>query len=320
MVIEARNLVDSIKNSDIEDKDKIVQSLNAMGYDEAAQYVYGMKYEDWKVAHSRKASDEQMQRYQDSMHLWAGHDKDLLAKRADEPAPLPSMPSQNIGTSNTINTTSLLSNVCCQDPEDVAIEPAKAPVQAGKSREVPPFQPPGPPSKGLSFSLGILTVSDRASSGEYKTGDLSGPAVKDAVSKIVEAMGESVTITKTEMAIVPDEIEAIEAKLKVWADMSSLDLILTTGGTGFAPRDVTPEATLEVVDKPCPGLVSFCTTECSKRQPLASLSRGTAGLRGKTLIVNLPGNPQGVHEIVPILLPLTLHALSDLTIHRTAEF
>jgi gephyrin len=158
-----------------------------------------------------------------------------------------------------------------------------------------------------------LTVSDRASSGGYETGDLSGPAVQEAVAAAVASYGDSVTQKSTETAIVPDNTEAIQSKLKEWADNAQLDLILTTGGTGFSPRDVTPEATNNVVDRICGGLVSFCTMECAKFQPLASLSRGTAGTRGKTLIVNLPGNPKGVQEIIPVLLPLALHAISDMS-------
>ena len=87
-------------------------------------------------------------------------------------------------------------------------------------------------------------------------------------------------------------MQAIQSKLKEWADSSQLDLVLTTGGTSFSPWDVTPEATYQVVEKTCGRLVAFCTMECSKLQPLASLSHSTAGTRGKTLIANLPGNPK----------------------------
>jgi molybdenum cofactor synthesis domain-containing protein len=128
----------------------------------------------------------------------------------------------------------------------------------------------------------------------------------------VAVYGSDVAVTTTEIGIVPDESDAIQSKLKEWADSMQLDLILTTGGTGFSPRDLTPEATQAVVDRTCEGLVSFCTLECTKSQVLATLSRGTAGVRGKTLIANLPGNPKGVDEIIPILLPLALHAVADM--------
>lgn len=326
MVIEARKLADDGSLEDNEDRDKILKSLNALGYDEAAQYVYGMNYGDWKKAHAKKATDDQMQKYNDSQPMWATHDKNVLAKRQrqDEPAAAPQL-SSIITTGATTTTTaiipaSLLSNVCCQDVEEETTKQEEPPPKTPNSntRQVFPaaFQPPAPPSKGVAFRLGILTVSDRAFSGSYTTGDLSGPAVLDAVNATLNSLegassGLSLSQT-TQAAMVPDDMHAIQAKLKEWSDTAQLDLILTTGGTGFSPRDVTPEATLGVIEKPCPGLITFCTMECSKWQPLASLSRGTAGVRGKTLIINLPGNPKGVREIVPILLPLALHAVSDL--------
>jgi molybdenum cofactor synthesis domain-containing protein len=293
--------------------DSILQSLDATGYDEAAQYVYGMNYGDWKKRHSKKTSDEVLQKFNDSKSLWASHDKTILAKRSESP------PSKKLGSASSMVCkvesengdvpSSLLSNVCCQDID--APTSAPAPPATKKSRhEVPPFQPPTPPK--VSFSLGILTVSDRASSGEYESGDLSGPAVKKAVESVVTAYGDRVMLQSTKVAIVPDDMDAIQSQLKEWTDTSKLHLILTTGGTGFSPRDVTPEATNLVVDSVCEGLLTFCTMECAKRQPLAALSRGSAGIRGNSLIVNLPGNPKGVQEIIPVLLPLALHAVADL--------
>ena len=113
-------------------------------------------------------------------------------------------------------------------------------------------------------------------------------------------------------------MEAIQSKLIDWSSSSSpngvsaMDIIFTTGGTGFSSRDVTPEATAKVVERKCDGLIQFCTMECSKIQPLASLSRGIAGIKDNTFIANLPGNPNGVHEIIPILLPLALHIVADM--------
>ncbi len=321
--MEARKLSDLLKaeaqiginNADsTEDLNAILQSLDAMGYDEAAQYVYGMKYDEWKQVHSKKATDEAMQKFNDSTPLWATYNKEILVKRAEQPA------SKKLGRAASAlyktgegsdgASSHLLSNVCCQDidtPNPIATESYS---KKSRTRELPQYQPPMPPS--VSFSVGILTVSDRASSGQYETGDLSGPAVKEAVESAVDSYGEKVKLQSTCLAIVPDDIEMIQSKLKEWADESKVDLIITTGGTGFSHRDVTPEATNLVVDLACDGLLAFCTMECAKMQPLASLSRGSAGVRGKTLIVNLPGNPKGVHEIVPILLPLALHAVADL--------
>jgi molybdenum cofactor synthesis domain-containing protein len=128
------------------------------------------------------------------------------------------------------------------------------------------------------------------------------------VAKAIKEVSKSLEMS---FSIVPDDTDAIQCKLREWSDQG-VALILTTGGTGMSPRDVTPEATRAVLDLECAGLMSFVTTECAHQQPLASLSRGTAGVRGQTLIANLPGNPKGVGEVVPLLLPLLLHAVADL--------
>jgi gephyrin len=241
------------------------------------------------------------------------HDKDLLATRTEKPDILPSTIASVPSAGTT--ATSLLSNVCCQDvdesPETCIIStPSQQP-----TRTVSAFSPPPPPENGLTFSLGILTVSDRAAANQYETGDLSGPAVEDSVNSTLEKAstdGGTVSCTIVHKAVVADDVQEIQTTLKDWSD-NSCHLILTTGGTGFGKRDVTPEATVGILDRECRGLLSFVTTECSQQQqPLASLSRGTAGIRGNTFICNLPGNPKGVREIVPILLPILLHAISDM--------
>lgn len=147
--------------------------------------------------------------------------------------------------------------------------------------------------------VGVLTVSDKGSRGQRE--DLSGPAI-----------GELVATVGAEVAryqIVPDEREQIEAVLKSWADGEDLDLVLTTGGTGLAPRDVTPEATLAVVDRLVPGLAEAMRAESLKKTPLGMLSRAVAGARGQTLIVNLPGSPRAVRECLGAILPALPHAV-----------
>lgn len=126
--------------------------------------------------------------------------------------------------------------------------------------------------------VGILTISDRAARGEYV--DLSGPALREVVKKYFD---EEVELD----AIVPDERRKISATLRKWCDREELDLILTTGGTGFAPRDVTPEATRAVIEREAPGLVHAMIAESLKKTPHAMLARMVAGIRGSTLIVNL---------------------------------
>ena len=153
------------------------------------------------------------------------------------------------------------------------------------------------------MNVGILTVSDRASRGEYE--DKAGPLM-------VTILSERTNWQVARQAIVADEVEEIAAALRTWCD-DGLHLILTTGGTGFAPRDVTPEATKAVIERETPGIAEALRAESLKITRHAMLSRGVAGIRGRTLIINLPGNPKAVKEGLDILLPVLPHALDLLT-------
>jgi molybdenum cofactor synthesis domain-containing protein len=159
--------------------------------------------------------------------------------------------------------------------------------------------------------VGILTVSDRSARGERA--DLSGPALADAVA--VGLPGAEIA----EMVIVPDEVEAVAAVLVSWCDEARLELILTTGGTGFAPRDVTPEATRAVLHREAPGLVEAMRATSLRVTPHAMLSRAAAGIRGSTLIINLPGSPKGAVENLQTVLPVLPHALELLREDPDAE-
>lgn len=148
--------------------------------------------------------------------------------------------------------------------------------------------------------IAILTISDRAHAGIYE--DESGPALAELVR---EHFKTDVDITH----LVPDNFMDIKRALEIWCDNSKMDLILTTGGTGFAPRDVTPEATRAVIEKEAPGLVHAMIAASLQKTPHAMLTRMVAGIRGRTLIVNLPGSPKAACENLLVILPALPHAL-----------
>jgi molybdenum cofactor synthesis domain-containing protein len=153
------------------------------------------------------------------------------------------------------------------------------------------------------MKIGILTISDRSSTGQ--TEDQSGPL-------IAQIIGRRTPWQVSNQDIIPDDQAKIAATLLAWCE-GDLNLILTTGGTGFAPRDVTPEATRQVIEREAPGLAETLRAESLKITRHAMLSRAVAGIRGRTLIINLPGSPKAVKENLDILLPILPHALALLT-------
>jgi len=154
----------------------------------------------------------------------------------------------------------------------------------------------------MAIRAGVITVSDKGSRGERE--DLSGKEIirmLSAIDAIVEAT-----------VIIPDETVEIEKTLIDYADGKKLDLILTTGGTGVSPRDLTPDATLAVIDKEVPGMGEAMRRESAAITPHAMISRAVAGIRGRTLIVNLPGSPKGVRENLSVVLPALKHAIEKI--------
>jgi len=154
-----------------------------------------------------------------------------------------------------------------------------------------------------------MTISDRSSIGERA--DASGPALVEAVTDL----GWKVVNT----TILPDDLAQISSKLVEWADSGDMDVILTTGGTGFGGRDVTPEATLAVIHRIAPGLPEAMRQASLRITPHAMLSRATAGIRARTLIINLPGSPKGAIENLAVVVPVLPHAVQLLSGDPSAE-
>ena len=151
----------------------------------------------------------------------------------------------------------------------------------------------------MTIRFGILTLSDRSSRGERR--DSSGPAL----ANLIQAQGWSVI----KQSLLPDEESAIRDMLMNWADSGEMDVILTTGGTGFSPRDVTPEATRAVIDREAPGLAEAMRAASLKVTPHAMLSRIVTGIRRKALIINLPGSPKGAVENLQVITSVLPHAV-----------
>lgn len=154
----------------------------------------------------------------------------------------------------------------------------------------------------MLFRIGIITASDKGSRGERI--DQSGQVIREMVPSI----GGEVVVYQ----IIPDEYDMLKASMIKQADEDNVDLIITTGGTGLGPRDVTPEATKAVIDREVPGIAEVIRIESLKKTNRAMLTRGVAGIRNKTLIINLPGSPKAVQECLEIIFPALPHGLEIL--------
>ena len=158
-----------------------------------------------------------------------------------------------------------------------------------------------------SFKLAILTISDAGSKGERE--DTSG----DAISQIMAVEGFEEVLRD----IVPDDRETVSRLLAEWCDNGDVDLVLTTGGTGLGPRDVTPEATRAIIEYEVPGIAEAMRVQTLSKTPLSMLSRSVAGLRSGCLVINLPGSPTGVRETLEVAVPAIPHALEMVKGWRT---
>jgi molybdenum cofactor synthesis domain-containing protein len=163
------------------------------------------------------------------------------------------------------------------------------------------------------LSFGILTISDKGWCGQRY--DESGETIRDQLSSLDGCI--------VRYEVIPDEKGVIASKLSEWADEGGVNVILTTGGTGLGPRDVTPEATLAVVDRIVPGLTEAMRAVTFSKTPFALLSRAVAGIKGSCLIINLPGSPKAVQECLGVVLPVIPHAIEiikgEVTEHKAAE-
>jgi len=244
-------------------------------YDEACERVYGEPYSQWKKRHQGKASEEQMAAFQASQTKHA---------RTDPGPPVaPSIAAQGGH-----------SNVCGMDCDGVA---APEVLESG-----------GPV---VQARVAVLTASDRASSGAYA--DESGPAVVDALQAFAARSGGTLVPSFTRKAVVPDDEEGIYKVLKNWSDTRENNLIITTGGTGLGPRDVTPEATGRLLVRPAETLARAMAWQTSLVEPHSILSRGVCGVTETgALIVNLPGHPSAVKQCLSVLLPVLPRALQML--------
>ncbi len=174
---------------------------------------------------------------------------------------------------------------------------------------MPPGREPRYTAYMTEINVAILVASDSGAANERA--DRSG--------KIIEELATAAGWTVTQKAIVPDDRPTITAQLREWADGANVSMILTTGGTGVGPRDVTPEATLDTVDRLVPGMAEHMRAQTAAVNPMAMTSRQIVGIRGKTLIINLPGSPRAVQECLDVLMPVLPHTLDVLTQPRTDE-
>eukprot|EP00928_Gymnodinium_smaydae_P097411 TRINITY_DN8822_c0_g2_i1.p1 TRINITY_DN8822_c0_g2~~TRINITY_DN8822_c0_g2_i1.p1 ORF type:complete len:935 (-),score=242.27 TRINITY_DN8822_c0_g2_i1:193-2901(-) len=248
-----------------------------MQYDDAREIVYGMPYETFKAMHQKDATPEQLQAYNSKAPVHS----DVCAGGTEQGKALEELEASQAGRLLPLGP---------QDPNRMAAAMAQS------------------LAAGVTLRIGILTVSDRAAAGTYA--DRSGPAVVDTLKRVLGAEADRCMATVRSL-VVPDEHEDIQRAIIDWAaEAEPINLILTTGGTGFAPRDVTPEATRGVCDREAPGLALAVLQAGAQKSPMALASRLFAGIRRRSVVLNLPGNPNAVAQCLEPVVPLLLRAVS----------
>lgn len=234
--------------------------------------VYGQPYSVWKKTHQKKASQEQLSVFESAKEMHAKTEPKILL----------------VGQTTTPSGGGH-SSVC------------------GQGCDATPLPTPVPSQGVTEARIAVLTASDRATSGVYE--DKSGPAVVEAVNLFAERSGVLLP-SFVEQKIVPDDEETIFQALQTWSDGKACDVIFTTGGTGFGPRDVTPEATSRAIARRADGLSRAMAWQTSFQEPRSVLSRGICGItKEKVLVVNLPGHPNAVRQCLSVLLPVLPHAV-----------
>jgi len=264
-----------------------------MTYDDACEYVYGEAYAAWKTKHQKKATEAQLKAFEANRRLHARHDALDMDRATASGGPGGASAG---GGLTPIDASAALREVCCE-PADALVACARRGDEARR-----------PGGGGARVRLGVLTCSDRASAGEYE--DVSGPTVIAATREYAAVSG-SFTVVGVTSAVAADDVDAIETAL---ADLTSrCDLVFTTGGTGCAPRDVTPEATARVLARQIPGIPEAIRAVTSLAEPRAALSRALAGVaRSGALVLNLPGSPSAVKQWLGIALPLVPRVMETL--------
>lgn len=273
-------------------------------YDQALEKVYGVKYAEYKATYQVKATKEQLLKFkQETAHHSSAKDLDLgeLQQHIDkQPFPRESSSLRSQGLKPLAASQVAMSDVCCESVSEdhgtgfTTLSTRYSSSLHSIARDV------------VDVKVGVLTVSDRAYQKVYQ--DRSGPLILSTL--YANSSSLALNITSTTSIIVPDEIDDIKACLqKLCTSDSPCDLVFSTGGTGIGKRDVTPEATLSILDSELKGIPELLRRSTWDKEPLSVLSRAVAGVKGRTLIVNLPGRPRAVEQWMQALLP-ALHGLT----------